>query len=113
MRAVALRRIQIAARGLLTLAVTLIGLLLFTFVLTTLSPVDPALRIAGDRASESTLAQVRTELGFDQRWPVRFGRYLNGLAHGDLAPLQPPVSRYFRSCTARCRPLWNSPVWLF
>ncbi|WP_297834650.1 ABC transporter permease [Pseudomonas sp.] len=75
---------QIAARGLLTLAVTLIGLLLFTFVLTTLSPVDPALRIAGDRASESTLAQVRTELGFDQRWPVRFGRYLNGLAHGDL-----------------------------
>jgi peptide/nickel transport system permease protein len=83
-RAVALRRIQIAARGLLTLAVTLIGLLLFTFVLTTLSPVDPALRIAGDRASESTLAQVRTELGFDQRWPVRFGRYLNGLAHGDL-----------------------------
>ena len=84
MRAVALRRIQIAARGLLTLAVTLIGLLLFTFVLTTLSPVDPALRIAGDRASESTLAQVRTELGFDQPWPVRFGRYLNGLAHGDL-----------------------------
>ena len=66
------------------MAVTLIGLLLFTFVLTTLSPVDPALRIAGDRASESTLAQVRTELGFDQPWPVRFGRYLNGLAHGDL-----------------------------
>jgi peptide/nickel transport system permease protein len=68
----------------LTLLVTLIGLLFFTFMLTTLSPVDPALRIAGDRASESSLAQVRTELGFDQPWPVRFGRYLNGLAQGDL-----------------------------
>jgi peptide/nickel transport system permease protein len=78
------RRVQVAGTGLLTLLVTLIGLLFFTFILTTLSPVDPALRIAGDRASESSLAQVRTELGFDQPWPVRFGRYLNGLAQGDL-----------------------------
>lgn len=64
--------------------VTLIGLLFFTFMLTTLSPVDPAIRIAGDRASESSLAQVRTQLGLDQSWPVRFGHYLNGLAQGDL-----------------------------
>ncbi|MFS2201764.1 hypothetical protein ACCD00_24975 [Pseudomonas sp. Pseusp3] len=71
--------------GLLTLLVTLVGLLFFTFVLTTLSPVDPALRIAGDRASESTLTQVRTDLGLDQPWPVRFGRYLKQLTQGTWA----------------------------
>lgn len=73
-----------AAGGVLSLAVTLIGLLFFTFMLTTLSPVDPALRIAGDRASEATLAQVRSDLGLDQPWPTRFGRYLNDLRQGDL-----------------------------
>ncbi|MFS2092939.1 ABC transporter permease [Pseudomonas sp. Pseusp11] len=84
MRAGASRRGRVAGTGLLTLLITLIGLLFFTFLLTTLSPVDPALRIAGDRASESSLAQVRTELGLDQPWPVRFGSYLNHLAQGDL-----------------------------
>ncbi|GFM64288.1 permease [Pseudomonas cichorii] len=68
----------------MTLLVTLLGLLLFTFLLTTLSPVDPALRLAGDRASEATLAQVRSDLGLDQPWPVRFGSYLHQLSQGDL-----------------------------
>ncbi len=73
-----------AASGLLSLSITLIGLLFFTFMLTTLSPVDPALRIAGDHASESSLAQVRTDLGLDQPWFARFGRYLDNLRQGDL-----------------------------
>ncbi|KPW72570.1 peptide ABC transporter permease [Pseudomonas savastanoi pv. retacarpa] len=84
MRAGASRRVKVAASGLLSLSITLIGLLFFTFMLTTLSPVDPALRIAGDHASESSLAQVRTDLGLDQPWPARFGRYLNNLRQGDL-----------------------------
>ncbi|WP_010194027.1 ABC transporter permease, partial [Pseudomonas amygdali] len=75
---------KVAASGLLSLSITLIGLLFFTFMLTTLSPVDPALRIAGDHASESSLAQVRTDLGLDQPWPARFGRYLDNLRQGDL-----------------------------
>ncbi|MBX8474380.1 ABC transporter permease [Pseudomonas cichorii] len=75
---------RVAGTGLLTLLVTLLGLLFFTFLLTTLSPVDPALRIAGDRASEASLAQVRSDLGLDQPWPIRFGSYLNQLAQGDL-----------------------------
>ncbi|WP_236250131.1 ABC transporter permease [Pseudomonas cichorii] len=84
MRVGASRRFRVAGTGLLTLLVTLLGLLFFTFLLTTLSPVDPALRIAGDRASEASLAQVRTDLGLDQPWPVRFGNYLQQLAQGDL-----------------------------
>ncbi|MBV4365975.1 ABC transporter permease [Erwinia sp. BNK-24-b] len=70
--------------GLLSLAVTLLGLLVFTFILSHLSPVDPVLQIAGDHASESTYVQVRHELGLDQPLPVQFWRYLVHLAHGNL-----------------------------
>lgn len=66
---------QRMGRGLsrvLALAVTLLGLLLFTFLLTHLAPIDPALQIAGDRASEATYLQVRQQLGLDQPLWVQF-----------------------------------------
>jgi len=72
------------ATGVLSLAVTLLGLLAFTFTLSHLSPVDPVLQIAGDHASESTYAQVRKELGLDQPLLMQFWHYLTHLAHGDL-----------------------------
>lgn len=70
--------------SLLSLLVTLVGLLAFTFMLSHLSPVDPVLQVAGDHASESTYQQVRHELGLDQTLPVQFWRYLEHLARGDL-----------------------------
>ncbi|RQM39496.1 ABC transporter permease [Erwinia psidii] len=72
------------ATGLLSLAVTLLGLLAFTFMLSHLSPVDPVLQIAGDHASESTYAQVRRELGLDQPILMQFWYYLPHLVQGDL-----------------------------
>ena len=63
--------------GLLSLALTLLGLLLFTFMLSHLAPIDPTLQIAGDHASEATYAQVRHDLGLDQPLPVQFWRYLS------------------------------------
>ncbi|RRZ93531.1 ABC transporter permease [Erwinia sp. 198] len=72
------------ATGLVSLTVTLLGLLAFTFTLSHLSPVDPVLQIAGDHASESTYAQVRSELGLDQPLLMQFWHYLTHLAHGDL-----------------------------
>ena len=71
-------------QGLLTLALTLLGLLLVTFALSALSPVDRVLQIVGDHASQSTYAQVRHQLGLDQPLPLQFWRYLVNLAHGDL-----------------------------
>ena len=41
-------------QGLLTLLLTLFGLLLVTFSLSALSPVDRVLQIVGDHASQST-----------------------------------------------------------
>ena len=81
--------------GLASLAVTLLGLLAFTFMLSHLSPVDPVLQIAGDHASESTYAQVRRELGVDQPLLVQFWHYLTHLAHGDLG-----ISRLTNSSVA-------------
>ena len=71
-------------QGLLTLALTLLGLLLVTFALSALSPVDRVLQIVGDHASQSTYDQVRHQLGLDQPLPLQFWRYLVNLAHGDL-----------------------------
>lgn len=71
-------------QGLLTLALTLLGLLLVTFALSALSPVDRVLQIVGDHASQSTYDQVRHQLGLDRALPVQFWHYLVDLAHGDL-----------------------------
>jgi len=70
--------------SLISLVMTLLGLLAFTFMLSHLSPVDPVLQIVGDHASESTYIQARRELGLDQPLPMQFWRYLTHLAHGDL-----------------------------
>jgi peptide/nickel transport system permease protein len=71
-------------QGLFTLALTLVGLLLITFALSALSPVDRVLQIVGDHASQATYDQVRHQLGLDQPLPVQFWHYLANLAHGDF-----------------------------
>ena len=71
-------------QGLLTLLLTLFGLLLVTFSLSALSPVARVVPIVGDHASQSTYDQVRHQLGLDQPLPVQFWHYLVNLAHGDL-----------------------------
>ena len=71
-------------QGLLTLLLTLFGLLLVTFALSAFSPVDRVLQIVGDHASQSTYDQVRHQLGLDRPLPVQFWHYLQNLAHGDL-----------------------------
>lgn len=72
------------AGGLISLAITLLGLLAFTFLLSHLSPVDPVLQIAGDHASASTYAQVRHDLGLDQPVLMQFWHYITHLLSGDL-----------------------------
>lgn len=67
-----------------SLLLTLMGLLLITFLLSHFAPIDPVLQMAGDHASEATYAQVRQELGLHQSLPVQFWHYLVHLAHGDM-----------------------------
>jgi peptide/nickel transport system permease protein len=76
-----LRRIVAAV---FTLAVTLAALLLVTFALSSLSPIDPAIRLVGDHASAESYQQARRDLGLDRPWPMRFERYVNQILRGDL-----------------------------
>lgn len=76
--------ITVLLRGAATLLLTLLGLLIITFALSSLSPIDPALQLGGDHASSASYAQLREKLGLDAPWPVRLQRYTLRLAHGDL-----------------------------
>jgi peptide/nickel transport system permease protein len=54
------------------------------FLLLRLAPGDPARVIAGDMASEETIAQIRQEMGLDQSIGTQYVRWMAALAQGDL-----------------------------
>lgn len=73
-----------ALRLLLQIALTLFGLLLATFVIARVVPIDPVLAVVGDRASAEVYQRVRSELGLDQPLAVQFWRYALKVLHGDF-----------------------------
>lgn len=62
----------------------LLALLFISVVLQNITPGDPARAVAGPRATETDVAQVRSELGLDQSVVVQYWRYLKAVTHGDL-----------------------------
>ena len=73
-----------ALRLILSVATTLLGLLLVTFVIQRMLPADPVLAVVGDHASESTIAAARIRLGLDKPILVQFWIYLTNILQGDL-----------------------------
>lgn len=71
------------ARALSTV-LTLFGLLILTFFIGRVMPVDPVLAIVGPDADASMYEQVKAQLGLDQPLWLQFGRYLGELVHGEL-----------------------------
>ena len=71
-------------RLLASVATTLLGLLLVTFVISRFLPADPVLAVVGDHASESTIAAARIRLGLDQPIIVQFWLYLKTVLQFDL-----------------------------
>ncbi|KGB82213.1 peptide ABC transporter permease [Rhodovulum sp. NI22] len=67
-----------------SVAVTLLGLLLVTFVIGRVMPIDPVLSIVGERASQSTYDAVFYELGLDKPLLVQFLYYLWDVLHLDF-----------------------------
>lgn len=67
-----------------SVATTLLGLLLVTFVISRFLPADPVLAVVGDHASESTIEAARIRLGLDQPIIVQFWLYLKHVLQGDL-----------------------------
>ena len=90
------------ASTLVTVCITLLGLLLVTFALGRVLPTDPVLRVVGDRASQEQYDQVRREMRLDQPLPAQFGAFVGDMLSGDFGrslvtgnPIAEDVVRYF------------------
>jgi peptide/nickel transport system permease protein len=57
---------------------------LIVFLMTRLSPGDPAAAIVGDNATTENLQRVRSNLGLTESLPVQFVKWSWKLLHGDL-----------------------------
>ena len=64
--------------------ITLFGLVLITFLIGRVVPIDPVLAIVGDRAPQDVVDRTRREMGLDRPLPEQFLRYTAQLAQGDL-----------------------------
>ncbi len=89
-------------RRLVTLIITLLGIMVVTFFISLVVPMDPLASIAGPQAPQETVERLRILYGFDQPIYVQFGRYMNRLLHGDLGtsfqtgrPVLEDILQYF------------------
>jgi ABC-type dipeptide/oligopeptide/nickel transport system permease component len=64
--------------------ITVLCVVLLTFILMFVVPGDPARTIAGPRATPQVLALVRSNLHLNQSVLSQLGNYLVGMLHGDL-----------------------------
>jgi len=80
MRGIAAPLLALAAKAGLTLA----GLLLVTFLIARVVPIDPVLAVVGDRASPEAYQRARSEMGLDRPVWVQFARYVAMLGTGEL-----------------------------
>ncbi|NDW03702.1 ABC transporter permease [Jiella pacifica] len=71
-------------KTLFSLVVTLFGLLVVTFAIARLVPIDPALAVVGPRATQAQYEAVRAEMGLDRPIPVQFATYLGDVVRGDF-----------------------------
>ncbi len=73
-----------------------LGVVLLVFMITKVTPGDPAVLMLGDNATPDRVAQLRAQLGLDDPVYVQFGRFVWNLLHGDLGTSfrgQTPVLR--------------------
>ena len=94
--------LQYILRRLVTLLITLVGIMVVTFFISLVVPIDPLAAIAGPQAPQETVERLRTLYGFDQPIHVQFSRYLQRLMHGDLGtsfqtgrPVLDDIFQYF------------------
>ena len=79
------RRLLLAGGGVaFSLLATFLGLLVITFVIGRLMPIDPVLAAVGDRASQATYNQVKAAMGLDLPIWHQFLIYAWNVLHGDF-----------------------------
>src|SRR3546814_4650053 len=71
-------------RLLASLAFTMLGLLLVTFLIGRVMPIDPVLAVVGERASNEVYEATRAAMGLDDPIYVQFLNYLGEVLQGDF-----------------------------
>src|SRR5258707_4361317 len=87
---------------LVVVAVTFFGLLLVTFLIGRVVPIDPVLAVVGDRATAEVYQRTRLELGLDLPLYQQFYIYAAKVLHGDFGrsvlttnPVLTDIVRFF------------------
>ena len=83
-RAWGMTRLRPLLGNLASVPITLFGLVLITFLIGRVVPIDPVLAVVGDRAPQELVERTRREMGLDRSLPEQFVRYVGALADGDL-----------------------------
>lgn len=78
------RLLWLTGRELGSVALTFLGLLLVTFFIGRVVPIDPVLAAVGDRAPAEVYQRVKVELGLDLPLYRQFWLYLVKVLHGDF-----------------------------
>jgi peptide/nickel transport system permease protein len=78
------RRVKLAAGVIVSVAITLLGLVFVTFLIGRVVPVDPVLAAVGDRASPEAYEAARIALGLDRPIFEQFFVYLGDILRGDF-----------------------------
>nr|WP_240476823.1 ABC transporter permease [Geminicoccus roseus] len=85
-----------------SVVLTVLGLLMVTFTIGRVVPVDPLLAVVGDRAPEHVRERAAIELGLDQPLWRQFLRYLGEVLQGDFGnsvlsgqPVLTDIARFF------------------
>jgi peptide/nickel transport system permease protein len=91
-----------AGKLIATVAITFLGLLIVTFLIGRVVPVDPVLAVVGDRASQSTYDAAYVALGLDKPLYQQFWIFLKQALSGDLGtsiltkkPITEDIARVF------------------
>ena len=76
--------LRVLSRNLIAAAATLLGLLVITFAIGRVLPIDPVLAAVGDRAGADVIARVRAEMGLDLPFYRQFWTYALHALRGDF-----------------------------
>ncbi len=86
----------------LSIGLSLLGVSILVFLMVHLIPGDAALTIAGERATQEVLEQIREDIGLDKPLYYQYGKFLWDLLHLDLGnsfktkePVVDEIRRYF------------------
>ena len=76
--------IKYIIKRLIGLIPVLVGVSLLVYFILDLAPGDPAKTILGEQARPEDIAALREEMGLNDPFLVRYGRYMFNLLQGDM-----------------------------